>query len=48
MVLRGATEQMLDDVERAVDGGVNAYKALCRCAGEAMAHLLLCAVSCLA
>lgn len=30
VVLRGATEQMLDDVERAVDDGVNAYKALCR------------------
>lgn len=25
---------MLDDVERAVDGGINAYKALCRCASE--------------
>jgi len=30
MVLRGATEGMLDDVERAVDDGINAYKALCR------------------
>lgn len=30
IVLRGATEGMLDDVERAVDDGVNAYKALCR------------------
>lgn len=26
IVLRGATEGMLDDVERAVDDGVNAYK----------------------
>jgi T-complex protein 1 subunit theta len=30
VVLRGSTEQMLDDVERAVDDGVNAYKTLCR------------------
>lgn len=30
IVLRGATEGMLDDVERAVDDGVNAFKALCR------------------
>lgn len=26
VVLRGATEGMLDDVERAVDDGINAYK----------------------
>lgn len=26
IVLRGATEGMLDDVERAVDDGVNAFK----------------------
>ena len=26
IVLRGATEGMLDDVERAVDDGINAYK----------------------
>ena len=30
IVLRGATDQMLDDFERAVDDGVNAYKALCK------------------
>jgi len=30
VVLRGATENMMDDVERAVDDGVNAYKALAR------------------
>lgn len=30
VVLRGATEQALDDLERAVDDGVNAYRALCR------------------
>lgn len=30
VVVRGSTDQMLDDVERAVDDGVNAYKALCR------------------
>lgn len=30
VALRGATEGFLDDVERAVDDGVNAYKALCR------------------
>lgn len=30
MVLRGSTDQMLDDFERAVDDGVNSYKALCR------------------
>lgn len=28
IVLRGATDQLLDDVERAVDGGVNAFRAL--------------------
>lgn len=30
VVLRGATDQALDDVERAVDDGVNTYKALCK------------------
>lgn len=30
VVLRGATDQMLDDVERAVDDGVNAYRVLTR------------------
>lgn len=30
VVLRGATEGFLDDVERAVDDGVNSYKSLCR------------------
>lgn len=30
VVLRGSTDQMLDDFERAVDDGVNSYKALCR------------------
>ena len=30
IVLRGATDNMMDDVERAVDDGVNAYKALAR------------------
>ena len=30
VVLRGSTEGFLDDVERAVDDGVNAYKALCK------------------
>ena len=30
VLLRGSTDQMLDDVERAVDDGVNAYKALCK------------------
>lgn len=29
IVLRGATEGMLDDVERAVDDGINAYKVCC-------------------
>jgi T-complex protein 1 subunit theta len=30
VVLRGATENVMDDIERAVDDGVNAYKALAR------------------
>lgn len=30
VVLRGSTDQMLDDIERAVDDGVNSYKLLCR------------------
>ena len=30
VVLRGATTQALDDVERAVDGGINAFRALTR------------------
>lgn len=30
VVLRASTSNLLDDVERAVDDGVNAYKALCR------------------
>ncbi|XP_072980386.1 T-complex protein 1 subunit theta-like [Typha angustifolia] len=30
IVLRGSTDSILDDLERAVDDGVNAYKAMCR------------------
>lgn len=30
LVLRGSTEGFLDDVERAVDDGINSYKALCK------------------
>jgi T-complex protein 1 subunit theta len=30
IVLRGATTQVLDDMERAVNTGVNAYRALCK------------------
>lgn len=30
VVLRASTDNLLDDLERAVDDGVNAYKALCR------------------
>ncbi|XP_051116405.1 T-complex protein 1 subunit theta [Andrographis paniculata] len=30
VVLRGSTDSILDDLERAVDDGVNAYKAMCR------------------
>ncbi|KAF8395973.1 hypothetical protein HHK36_017584 [Tetracentron sinense] len=30
VVLRGSTESILDDLERAVDDGVNTYKAMCR------------------
>jgi T-complex protein 1 subunit theta len=30
IILRGSTTSLLDDVERAVDDGVNAIKTLCR------------------
>eukprot|EP00271_Cylindrocystis_brebissonii_P019724 TRINITY_DN6174_c0_g1_i1.p1 TRINITY_DN6174_c0_g1~~TRINITY_DN6174_c0_g1_i1.p1 ORF type:complete len:548 (+),score=131.42 TRINITY_DN6174_c0_g1_i1:240-1883(+) len=30
VLVRGATEALLDDVERGIDDGVNSYKALCR------------------
>lgn len=30
VVIRGATDNAMDDVERAVDDGINGYKALCR------------------
>ncbi|KAL6539900.1 T-complex protein 1 subunit theta [Orobanche hederae] len=30
VVLRGSTDSILDDLERAVDDGVNAYKAMCK------------------
>ncbi|XP_042506006.1 T-complex protein 1 subunit theta-like [Macadamia integrifolia] len=30
VVLRGSTESILDDLERAVDDGVNTYKSMCR------------------
>ncbi|KAI3669659.1 hypothetical protein L6452_40980 [Arctium lappa] len=30
VLLRGSTDSILDDLERAVDDGVNTYKALCR------------------
>ena len=32
IVLRGTTNDMLDNVERIIQGGVNAYKDLCRSA----------------
>ena len=28
IVIRGATDNLMDDIERAIDDGVNAYKAL--------------------
>eukprot|EP00898_Chlorokybus_atmophyticus_P006650 jgi/Chlat1/6987/Chrsp56S06683 len=30
VVVRGATDNILDDIERAVDDGVNTYKAICK------------------
>merc|ERR1719471_2462236 len=30
IVIRGATENFMDDIERAIDDGVNTYKGLCR------------------
>merc|ERR1711899_435362 len=30
IVVRGATENYMDDIERAIDDGVNTYKGLCR------------------
>merc|ERR1712020_564366 len=30
IVIRGATENYMDDIERAIDDGVNVYKGLCR------------------
>ncbi|XP_058724504.1 T-complex protein 1 subunit theta-like [Vicia villosa] len=30
VVLRGSTDSIVDDIERAVDDGVNTYKAMCR------------------
>jgi T-complex protein 1 subunit theta len=30
VVLRGSTDSILDDLERAVDDGVNTYKSMCR------------------
>jgi len=30
IVLRGSTNSLLDDIERAIDDGVNAYKNLCK------------------
>ena len=30
VVVRGATENYMDDIERAVDDGVNTFKGLCR------------------
>lgn len=31
LVIRGSTENIMDDIERAIDDGVNTYKALTRC-----------------
>lgn len=31
LVIRGSTDNIMDDIERAVDDGVNTYKALTRC-----------------
>lgn len=30
VVLRGSTDSILDDLERAVDDGVNTYKVICK------------------
>eukprot|EP00850_Spirogloea_muscicola_P004739 SM000020S06089 [mRNA] locus=s20:955321:958889:- [translate_table: standard] len=30
IVVRGSTDSVLDDIERAIDGGVNSYKAMCK------------------
>ena len=31
IVLKGSTEQLLDDLERAVDDGVNTFKVVIKC-----------------
>lgn len=47
IVVRGSTQNILDDVERAIDDGVNVYKQLCidgrLVAGAGAAELQLCA-----
>ncbi len=30
VVIRGATDNYMDDIERAVDDGVNTFKGICR------------------
>ncbi len=30
IVIRGATDNIMDDIERAIDDGVNTFKALCK------------------
>ena len=37
IVLRGSTENAMDDIERAVDDGVNAFKALTKAGRRALA-----------
>jgi len=34
IVIRGATENLLDDVERAIDDGINTFKAMTKCEGN--------------
>lgn len=30
VVIRGSTENLMDDIERAIDDGVNTFKGICR------------------
>lgn len=50
LVLRGSTDNLMDDIERAVDDGVNSFKVLVRVSpqneSEKISQLNICTLSC--
>ena len=41
IVIRGSTDNYMDDIERAIDDGVNVFKGLCKVRSRSKASMIL-------